>query len=112
MKTLPNPNHADARQRSWLAREHGRKSRMYLRRRRNEPEKIQHCLRRSYISWQAKRNGRTGKHTLCTHRVCGLWETSDPTELMERYNMISCKQTDSEIAVVRLTVSVTRKWAG
>ena len=35
-----------------------------------------------------------------------------PTIFMERYNIISCKQTDSEIAVVRLTVGGTREWAG
>ena len=63
MKTLTNRKHAAARARSWLARKHGRMSRMYLRRRGYEPERMQRCLRRSYIGWQAETKGETEKHT-------------------------------------------------
>jgi len=63
IRTLTYPKHAVARQRRWLARERGRMIRMPLRRRSNEPEKIPLSLRRSGISWQAKKYGRTEKHT-------------------------------------------------
>jgi len=85
IKTLTNRKHAVARARSWLARKPGRKSRMYLRRRRNEPERMQRCLRRSYICWQAKKHGKTEKHTPCIARG---------VRIMQRFFAIqsSCKR--------------------
>jgi hypothetical protein len=54
----------------WLAKKHGRKSRMPLRRRRNEPEKIQLCLRRSGISGQAKKEQKNQEvHAAPSHEI-------------------------------------------
>ncbi|MFT3890799.1 MAG: hypothetical protein QM730_04125 [Anaerolineales bacterium] len=93
-------------------------SKMHLRRRRNKPEKIRHDLRRCCISWQAKANSTTEKHTLCAYTGCaGNAEASRhakdlckrATHSLEDHTIHLSHNSNTEAVFVRLTVGVTRK---